>query len=373
MKNLDKFRGCLIGGAAGDALGYPVEFMDTASIFFRYEKCGITAYDHHSGVAEISDDTQMTLFTATGLLLGTTRGMTRGIMGNYTGYIHYSYKDWYRTQTESYPLPAGYHYSWLVNQPEMFHRRAPGNTCMSALSGSAPGSIERPINQSKGCGGVMRVAPIGLYFDTGSMPIEKIDRLGAEAAALTHGHSLGYLPAAGFVHIVQLLSHNDGITVAEAVEDMKHAISGLFASDAHLGEFLELIDRAVVLSQKAGVSDLDAIRELGRGWVAEETLAISVYCALKYSNDFDRALIAAVNHGGDSDSTGAVTGNIVGAYLGLDRIPRKYTNRLELRNVILTIADDLFHDCQITEDDIGADPVWERKYFSNTYSMKESM
>lgn len=327
MKNLDKFRGCLIGGAAGDALGYPVEFMDTASIFFRYEKCGITAYDHHSGVAEISDDTQMTLFTATGLLLGTTRGMTRGIMGNYTGYIHYSYKDWYRTQTESYPLPADYHYSWLVNQPEMFHRRAPGNTCMSALSGSAPGSIERPINQSKGCGGVMRVAPIGLYFDTGSMPIEKIDRLGAEAAALTHGHSLGYLPAAGFVHIVQLLSHNDGITVAEAVEDMKHAVSGLFASDAHLGEFLELIDRAVVLSQKAGVSD----------------------------------------------STGAVTGNIVGAYLGLDRIPRKYTNRLELRNVILTIADDLFHDCQITEDDIGADPVWERKYFSNTYSMKESM
>ena len=85
MKNLDKFRGCLIGGAAGDALGYPVEFMDTASISFRYEKCGITAYDLHSGVAEISDDTQMTLFTATGLLLGTTRGMTRGIMGNLYG------------------------------------------------------------------------------------------------------------------------------------------------------------------------------------------------------------------------------------------------------------------------------------------------
>lgn len=373
MKDLDKFRGCLIGGAAGDALGYPVEFMDTASIAFRYEERGITAYDLQNGVAEISDDTQMTLFTATGLLLGTTRGMAHASAGGYADYIHRSCMDWYRTQTEPYPLPRGHHDSWLVNQPEMFHRRAPGNTCMSALSSSTPGSIEQPINRSKGCGGVMRVAPIGLYFDTKSISIERIDRIGAEAAALTHGHSLGYLPAAGLVHIVQLLSHNDGITVAEAVEDMRRTVSGLFAADAHLGEFLELIDRAVILSQKTDVSDLDAIRELGRGWVAEETLAISVYCALKYSNDFDRALIAAVNHGGDSDSTGAVTGNIVGAHLGLTHIPRKYTDRLELRNVILTIADDLFRDCRMTEADFGAAPVWAQKYYDCSYAMKEPM
>lgn len=112
----------------------------------------------------------MTLFTATGLLLGKTRGMTRGFMGSYSGYIHYSYRDWYRTQTGQYPLPGEYHYSWLVNQPEMFARRAPGNTCLSALSGAAFGTIEKPINNSKGCGGVMRVAPIGLYFDEKSLP-----------------------------------------------------------------------------------------------------------------------------------------------------------------------------------------------------------
>ena len=76
-------------------------------------------------------------------------------------------------------------------------------------------------------------------------------------------------------------------------------------------------------------------------WFAEETLAIAVYCALKYENDFDRALIAAVNHSGDSDSTGAVTGNLLGARLGLAGIPAKYLEDLELKSVILELAEDL--------------------------------
>ena len=109
MRSKEKIRGCLIGGAAGDALGYAVEFMEDADIFRKYGENGITEYDLYKGTAQISDDTQMTLFTATGLLLGTTRGMLRGIMGAYEDYIRHSYKDWYRTQTEQYPLPEEHH------------------------------------------------------------------------------------------------------------------------------------------------------------------------------------------------------------------------------------------------------------------------
>ncbi len=90
MRNQDKFRGCLLGGAAGDALGYAVEFKQESRIFSQYGERGITEYELRNGVAQISDDTQMTLFTATGLLIGTTRGITRGIMGNYTDYIYHS-------------------------------------------------------------------------------------------------------------------------------------------------------------------------------------------------------------------------------------------------------------------------------------------
>lgn len=367
MKNLDKFRGCLIGGAVGDALGYAVEFLDDASIFARYGENGITEYACRNGVAEISDDTQMALFTATGLLSGKTRGMTRGIMGSYPSYIHFSYQDWYRTQTERYPLPKGFRYSWLANQLEMFARRAPGNTCLSALSGSTFGTIENPINKSKGCGGVMRVAPIGLYFDEKSLPIDEIDRIGAEAAALTHGHPLGYIPAAGLVHIVQRLSHNTSVTILEAVEDMKQAIARQFVSNAYLEDFLTLVDKAVSLSRDRYIDDLEAIREIGQGWVAEETLAIAIYCSLKYCEDFEEAVIAAVNHSGDSDSTGAVTGNIVGAYLGYDKIPKKFLTTLELKDIILEISDDLFHDCQMTEYGTYCDEVWAKKYISSSY------
>lgn len=373
MKKLDKFRGCLVGGAAGDALGYAVEFLDKASIFARYGKNGITAYDCRNGIAEISDDTQMTLFTATGLLLGTTRGMTRGIMGSYASYIQRSYQDWYRTQTEQYPLSGEFHYSWFVNQREMFARRAPGNTCLSVLGSETFGSIENPINRSKGCGGVMRVAPIGLYFDEKSLPIEQIDRIGAEAAALTHGHSLGYIPAAGLVHIIQRISHSDSITIFEAIEDMKQAISMQFSSDRHLKEFFRLVDKAAALSRNPHIEDLEAIRQIGQGWVAEETLAIAIYCSLKYCNDFEKAIIAAVNHSGDSDSTGAITGNIVGAYLGYDKIPQKFLTALELKQIIVDIADDLFYDCQMTEYGSYRDEVWEQKYIFNTYAIKDTI
>ena len=88
-------------------------------------------------------------------------------------------------------------------------------------------------------------------------------------------------------------------------------------------------------------ADLDAIRELGGGWVAEETVAIALYCALRHADSFEDAVIAAVNHDGDSDSTGAVTGNIMGALLGMEGIPAAFVQPLELRDVLLATAKKL--------------------------------
>src|SRR5699024_6849945 len=78
----------------------------------------------------------------------------------------------------------------------------------------------------------------------------------------------------------------------------------------------KLLMRAVKLARDPAVSDLDGIHALGEGWVAEEALAIAVFCAVRYQDDFAAAIRAAVNHKGDSDSTGAICGNILGAWLG---------------------------------------------------------
>ena len=360
MKDLNRYRGCLIGGAAGDALGYPVEFMKYSEIKKRFGSDGITEYVLDKGLARISDDTQMTLFTATGILHGETRGCIRGIMGDPWSYVWLSYKDWYRTQTEKYPLD-GYHYSWLDDVPGLYCRRAPGNTCLSVLSVGREGSVDNPINDSKGCGGVMRVAPIGLYFgEKRHYSIEMADQIGAEAAALTHGHPLGYMPAAVLVHIInRILTDRKHISLKELILEARDTAAKIFRRNPYLRKMTEIIDLAVRLSEN-NKRDIENIHAFGEGWVAEETLGIALYCALKYQDDFSKGIIAAVNHNGDSDSTGAVTGNILGALIGCSGIDEKWKKDLELSDVILEIADDLCHGCQTCG--YYADPTWVSKY-----------
>ena len=101
------------------------------------------------------------------------------------------------------------------------------------------------------------------------------------------------------------------------------------------------------------------------------TLAIAIFCAIKYEHNFEKAMIASVNHSGDSDSTGSVTGNILGAHLGIQAIPQKFLNRLELKDTILEIADDLFYDYQISEDESAQDTIWAQKYIYHTYLNKK--
>ena len=371
MNDLDKCRGCLIGGAVGDALGYPVEFMPLSAIKEKYGENGITEYELQDGVARISDDTQMTLFTATGLLLGETRGCVRGLAGPPWSYVWLSYKDWYRTQTEKYPM-KGDHFSWLDDIPELFSRRAPGNTCMSVLAAGKEGSVENPINDSKGCGGVMRVAPIGLHLSEGKNCWRaSIMKIGAETAALTHGHPLGYIPAAALSYLISLLAHTD-MQLEDAVDEMCCKTSCEYGDGDEqwfYGDFRDLIDKARFMAEDKRINDQDAISELGEGWVAEEALAIAIFCALRYSNDFEKAIITAVNHDGDSDSTGAITGNILGVYLGISKIPERFLKNLELKDIIIEIADDLSMDCPLdswkktppTEEE----KRWENKYWHN--------
>ena len=335
MRDFAKIFGCLAGGAAGDALGYAVEFTREPSIFGKYGKNGIQEYELVNGKAIISDDTQMTLFTAEGLLLADDpMDHEQFISGMFD-----AYQEWLCTQVFCRTEKR----MWLSKIPELNKRRAPGITCLDALKSKAFGSIYEPINKSKGCGGVMRVAPIGLFFSPEQLEWKEIDTRGAQAAALTHGHPLGYISAAGLVHIINLAMFHPELSLLQIMEDMIDKVPGLFADDhpSDCQVFENLMRRAVELATSKVSDDLDAIHQLGEGWIGEEALAIAVYCALKYENDFDAAIIASVNHNGDSDSTGAITGNILGTYLGIDAIPEKYINNLELLDVIEKVARNL--------------------------------
>ena len=344
----DKCRGSLVGGAVGDALGYEVEFMSLSSIIKRFGAKGITRYVTHNGVAEFSDDTQMTLFTAEGLMNGvidTKAGKPEEILPH----IEKAYLAWYKTQTE---MPSVIDGSWLSNIKTLWSRRAPGNTCMGALENITNGKEVR--NNSKGCGGVMRVAPIGIF--AGAHPLSYNVKftalLAAYSADLTHKHIASTFASALMVMIVANcieLEYFNQLEFECVVEmSMVSIARGWPGNEEEWFYFTNLLRRAIELG-KSEVPERDAIRQLGEGWVGDEALAIAVFSVMRHIDSFEDCIVCAVNHDGDSDSTGAIAGNIIGAILGYSAIPKHYIKNLEIEPVLVSIADDLCADVRIRE------------------------
>jgi ADP-ribosylglycohydrolase len=326
-----RIRGCLLGGAAGDALGAPVEFLRLAEIRARFGADGIRDFAPAYGrVGAITDDTQMTLFTAEGLFLAWRRSWTYGI-AHAPSMIDDAYRRWYATQGGQAPRLSGPGAEGLVALPEIHSRRAPGNTCLSALGTSrrlgAPAA-----NDSKGCGGVMRVAPCGLFPPFAPTP-EAAFRLGCDAAALTHGHVSGILPAGHFAATIALL--REGVPLAAALD----GADALLAGAEGRAETVAAIAAARALAAR-GRPTPEALETLGGGWVAEEALAIAIACALT-AEDFADGVRRAANHSGDADSTAAMTGNLLGALWGEAAIPPGWLDALELRAEIALLADRL--------------------------------
>ncbi|ASU77956.1 hypothetical protein CDG81_06130 [Actinopolyspora erythraea] len=348
--------GCLLGGAVGDALGYVVEFDSMRTIRERFGPDGITGFERTDGPARISDDTQMTLFTLEGLVRA-GHGLRRGLATDPVELVQHAYQRWLYTQGfdreqvsgPGCPEPDG----WLLSQQELFNRRAPGATCVKALHGFAaggvPGSVDNPLNDSKGCGAVMRAAPAALW----SADTAEVFRVGAETGVLTHGHPSGYLPAGTLAVLVRRLLEGD--TLRQALDT---AMSHLSSWDGHEETTDSLLRARELVS--LGTPGPEVIeQQLGGGWVGEEALAIAVYAALSHPDSFADAVRLAANHSGDSDSTAAVCGNIMGSALSAERIPAEWLAALELREVIERLARD-------AELEFGTDTPpeseWQRRY-----------
>jgi ADP-ribosylglycohydrolase len=333
-----RFAGCLLGGAVGDALGAPVEFMKRTEILRKFGPKGITQYaPAYGGLGMITDDTQMTLFTAEGLIRAWVRGCMKGIT-TYSGVTAHAYLRWLQTQGERPTCDIDFgtdETGWLFQQRDLHSRRAPGNTCLAALR--AMKSLGEPArNDSKGCGGVMRIAPVELFAWRLRQQDSPHDAfcLGTELAALTHGHPTGALT--GGVLAVLILALTDGASLPEALVVSK----AILRSESGHEETLRAIELAETLAA-SGQPHEAAISQLGQGWIAEEALAISIYCALVARN-FKHGVILAVNHDGDSDSTGSITGNLLGVMHGVRAIPAEWLEPLELREVITSLAEDLY-------------------------------
>ncbi|MFI6587343.1 ADP-ribosylglycohydrolase family protein [Embleya sp. NPDC050493] len=324
-----RVRGCLVGGAIGDALGAGIEFLSLAEIRAQHGPDGVvgyvTAYHRHGA---ITDDTQMTLFTVEGLIRAHVRRDT-GAWHPPTD-LHGAYLRWKATQSEWGPDERKDE-GWLVREEWLYSSRAPGSACLRGLEDeSVMGTLERPKNpDSKGCGAVMRSAPFGLLV--GWRP-ELVFQLAVECAVLTHGHPTGYLSAGAFAVIVHAVMQG-----APLEEGVRVALDLVKARPEHT-ETATAIEAALA-AVRAGVPSAERVEALGQGWTAEEALSIGLYCAL-VAPDMRTGLLLAVNHGGDSDSTGSICGNLLGAMHGDTVLPADLVAELEGRGAILELADD---------------------------------
>jgi len=338
QRTAEHFKGCILGGAIGDALGAPIEFMSIDQIRSEFGEMGLTDYSEAYGRnGAITDDTQMTLFTAEGLILSKVRQeyeRDKGVISaGYHALLRWLYTQEINLQDNlirnhgTCSIVDGV----LTGHKELFSLRAPGNSCLSPLKSGKIGTIGDPINNSKGCGGVMRMAPVGLAYDDP----DKAFHFGCKLAALTHGHPTGYLAAGTFAALTSLIISGNSLT--EAIEDS----TLILKADKNHEETLRAIGDAVDIVGKE-IPEPEVIEKIGAGWIAEEALAISFYCSLVADDDFKKGVLLSVNHSGDSDSTGSITGNILGALYGIDIFPENWLSELELKELIEEVADDLY-------------------------------
>jgi ADP-ribosyl-[dinitrogen reductase] hydrolase len=324
IKFTDRVLGCLIGGAVGDAFGYEVEFKSLRSIHDSFGDDGITEPVFHGDKLIVSDDTQMTMFTLEGLLRADIEDADE-----VNEQIRLAYTDWLSTQTEmdSKWVPKGDLYS----EAALKHCRAPGTTCLSAIKAGAWGTLDKRINDSKGCGGVMRVAPLGLVSQWS--PEQAFDAA-ARAAAVTHGHPSGFWSAGAMAALVRML-----VGGADLLDAAEQALAILSDKSGH--EETTAAISAALDAHRSGTHDhTEKVKRLGAGWVGEEALSIALYAALA-GNSFPEVLAIASNHDGDSDSTASIAGQLYGARYGLADLPHAWVRKLDVLNPIATLVRKL--------------------------------
>ena len=355
------YRGCLLGLAVGDAMGYTVDSRSWPEIQEDYGPNGLLGYDLVNGYAEISSYTQLAAFTCNGLLFGMTRGQMTGRMAPYIKYIDLSQREWAASQ-RSWGRPQK-SYCWLLRKKEMCHRHCMDTRMLETLSRERVGSLEDPVNSYNTPASLSAAIGVGLFFNRDRDDRREIDRLGAEAVALTHGSPTAFLSGAMLTRIIsRCLSHPNAPLkkiLKEAIDAVRDEFGHQYSQAYDLGN---LVRYAVAWAE----SDMNPVEVMERFHCenAAQVLAGAIYACLASKGDFDTAMIIAVNHSGRSAAVGAIVGAILGARLGEEALPEFYIECLEPAEVLRELADDMHTGCPMEQGNKLFDLDWDYKYLN---------
>lgn len=320
----DRILGCLLAGACGDALGAPFEFTSHIEMIVECGPGGVRNFWTEGGLlGAITDDTQLTLFTASGLL---ARRQFRGL--SEVEHFHLAYLAWFSTQGERNGLLDQHpnHHAELASIVSTHGDRCAGFTCLNSLR-DAKHIGQFANNTSKGCGAAMRVAPIGLLYM--SDPYQAFDSAVA-AARLTHGHPTGYISAGAFAMLIAWV-----LKECSLADALQKTLIFLRSQPGH-----EETSKAIINAPWPNEERVRPPSWMGFGWTGEQALAIAINAVLT-TKCLQEAIIVAANHDGDSDTTASMAGNLAGALYGVSAIPQRWIEKVEMRSEITQIARKL--------------------------------
>ncbi|MFQ6064374.1 MAG: ADP-ribosylglycohydrolase family protein [Candidatus Bathyarchaeia archaeon] len=291
-----KFVGCLVGSAVGDALGSSFEGSWSPEV-------KLETFSGHW-----TDDTHMMIGVAQSLI------ENEGFDGEHMAEVfvrNYESQPW-----RGYGPGPPRVFRWIRSG-------VPWNEAAKRLFGGAG---------SYGNGAAMRVAPVGLFYHD---DLEKLRRVAYSQSQITHTHRLGMEGAALQACAVALAINTDSSSTLEPSGFLSRLKS--FTRDEVYRRKLERAEELLSETNKGRI-----VRELGNGVAAHNSVPTAIYSFLRNHQSFEQAVLYAVSLGGDTDTIGAMTGAISGAYHGAGRVPRRWKNRLEHRDHIETLAETLW-------------------------------
>jgi ADP-ribosylglycohydrolase len=313
---LNKIKGVLFGIGIGDALGVPVEFIKRDALQGKPVNDFIGYGTHNKPPGTFSDDGSMTYCLAEALTYNFNLGFIAGNMLNW----------------------ADNNY-WAAGGRSFGFGKTTLNAIFNLQNGIKPELAGGKSEKDNGNGSLMRISP--LIFYVYNKPLSKRFDTVKKVSSITHGHIRSII--ACFYYIEFMVQILDGNTLFEAYHNLQvtipYFLNSITIEKSEFTHFDRLLKKNIFEVPES---------EIKSGGYVIETLEASIWCLLTTKNYKD-AVLKAVNLGGDSDTTGCVTGGLAGFYYGYDNIPEEWINKLAKYNEIDNLSERLLKKIQITK------------------------
>lgn len=354
MENrLGNYRGCLLGMAIGDAMGYTIDGKTWDEIRENYGPNGLLGYDlQEFEYAQVTSYTQFAAFLCNGLLLSVSRGKV-----DYLRYAKLALKEWTRSQHFYRDPEPGL--CWLAKLPQFRRKHCRDARMLDNLRLESFGSMQSPKNSNAAPGAITSAVAVGMFYHPKRLDAEQVGTLAGELVALTHGNPAAFLSGVVLAYAITGILQEPDAPLMDQFQQAIAVMDGQFRNRFSQAEELAMqLRRAISLAKSGTVGLQEGMEQLGC-MDAPQCLAGAIFACLCYPRDFDSAIITAVNHSGMSAAVGAITGAILGAKLGEENLPDFYLESLDCVAPLQCLAEDMVSGAPALDI---FDDTWDHKY-----------